>query len=313
MGMRGSGFEGSRFKELGVAVVVILIVVGGVLFLSVKRLGVGYVAVVVDPVFGTTRTVGDGGSARYYFKPPWADSHKVYVATDSIDMWTDPTGTGEYPAVESLTEDGLKVEVDVTVRWSLAHSKVDALFRRFPRLDWRKRALVPIIRESIRNTIVTYTAIETIENRGAITVEMRGDLRENFEKESSLSGAVVFDALNLRDMQLPQKFVGAIEAKLSAEQLAIAAEHNRTKMLVEANATAQSKIVEAEGRARSRLIVANATRRAIEAIAAGETLTDRESLTHIYMYLETLRDISEQGGQIIAITGEQGEYILPIK
>lgn len=312
MSVRASGFGGSRFKALGVAVVVIMIVVGGILFLGMGRLGVGYVAVVVDPAFGMTRTVGDGQSARYYFKPPWAESHKVYVATDSMDMWTDPTGTGDYPAVESLSKDGLKVEVDVTVRWSLAPSRVGEMFRRFPGMDWREHALVPIIRESIRNTIVNYTAIETIESRGVIALQMRENLREALETESSLSGAVTLQALNLREMKLPQKFVEAIEAKLSAEQLVIAAEHNRTRMLVEANATAQSKIVEAEGKAGSRRIISKATRRAIEAIAAGNNTTDRESITQLYMYLETLRDISEQGGRIIVLT-EKGRYIIPTK
>jgi len=311
--MRNSGFEGPRFKELGVVVVVILILIGGILFVSVGRIRVGYVVVVVDPVFGTTRTVGDGASARYYFKPPWAGSHEIYVATDSVDMWTDPTGTGDYPAVESLTEDGLKVEVDVTVRWSISPSGVKALYTRFPGLDWKNRAMFPIIRESIRNTVVNYNAIEIIENRAAIALQMRRDLREDLETEESLSGAVVLRALNLRDMKLPQTFVDSIEAKLSAEQLAIAAEFNKTKILVEANATAQSKILEAEGRARSRRIIANATRRAIEAIASVDNATDRETLTQLYMYLETLRDISEQGGRITVISGEKGRYIIPTK
>ncbi|KYH38566.1 MAG: hypothetical protein AYL28_003220, partial [Candidatus Bathyarchaeota archaeon B23] len=106
-------------------------------------------------------------------------------------------------------------------------------------------------------------------------------------------------------------FVKAIEAKLAAEQLSIAAEYNRTRMLVLANASAASQIIEAQGFATSRLIVANATRRAIEIIAAEEGM-DVVELTSLYLYLETLREIAERGGSIIIISGEEN-LLLPIQ
>lgn len=32
-------------------------------------------------------------------------------------MWSEQIVTGEFPAVEALTKDGLKVNVDITVGW----------------------------------------------------------------------------------------------------------------------------------------------------------------------------------------------------
>jgi regulator of protease activity HflC (stomatin/prohibitin superfamily) len=301
-------FEGRpRIEGAGAVAVVLIIIVGGILVFSVGRVGVGYVSVIVDPVFGTTSSVGDGANARYFFKPPWASVFKVYVATDSINMWTEQAATGDFPSVEALTKDGLKVDIDITVRWRISPSGAVALFRRFPALDWKDRAIIPIIRETARNLIVDFTAIETIDTM------MEQELVEAFSVEPSLEGAVLIDGVDLRRIALPAKFVSAIESKLSAEQLAIAAEFNRTQILVLANASAVSEIIKAQGMAKSRIIVANATRESIEVIASLNPDIDQAELTRLYIYLETLRDISESGkGTFIIAPSDSGQFIIPI-
>jgi regulator of protease activity HflC (stomatin/prohibitin superfamily) len=203
--------------------------------------------------------------------------------------------------------------VDITVRWSISPSKALDLFKRYPGMDWRDRAIIPIIRETIRNLIVGFTAIQTIEERGVISALMEKSLAEAFKKEASLSDAVILEAVNLRRIALPDAFVDAIESKLAAEQLAIAAEFNKTRILVIANATALSKIIEAEGIAQSKIIIANATREAIEAIASQQPGLNSTQLTSLYLYLETLRSIAEAGrGLIIVIPGEADRFLLPI-
>lgn len=298
---------------MGAIIVVIIIIVGGLLVFSVGRIGVGYVAVIVDPVLSSTSGVGDGTNAQYFFKPPWASVFKVYVATDSVNMWSEQAAEGDFPAVEALTKDGLRVDVDITVRWRVMHSSVVDLFRRFPGLDWKERAIIPIIRETVRNRIVDFTAIETIEKRGVISAIMKQALDESFGEEPSLTGAVLIDAVNLRRIALPDKFVAAVESKLAAEQLAIAAEFNKTRILVIANASAQSQVIQAQGAAKSRVIIANATREAIDVIAALRPDLDHEELTKLYLYLETLRDIAESGkGTFIIAPSDTGQFIIPI-
>ena len=293
--------------------VVLIIIIGGVLIFSFGRIGVGYVAVVVDPVFRSTTLAGDGANALYFFKPPWASIYRVYVATDSVNMWSEILAKGDFPAVESLTKDGLRVDVDITIRWRVSASGVVDLFRRFPALDWKERAIIPIIRENIRNLVVDFTAIETIERRGVMDTLMEQTLSEAFEKEPSLAGAILLDAVDLRRISLPDTFINAIESKLAAEQLAIAAEFNKTRILVVANATAESQIVQAEGLAKSKIIIANATREAIDAIVAQNPELNSTQLTNLYIYLEALKDIAETGkGSFIIVTGEAGQYIIPV-
>ena len=293
--------------------VVLIIIISGVLVFSVGRIGVGYVAVIVDPVFGTTSSVGDGANARYFLKPPWASVFKIYVATDSVNMWSEAVARDDFPAVEALTKDGLKVDVDITVRWRVLPSGVVDLYRRFPGLDWKDRAIIPIIRQTVRNLIVDFTAIETIESRGVIGTQLVQDLGEVFEAETSLQGAVLIDAVNLRRITLPDKFVNAIESKLAAEQLAIAAEFNKTKILVLANASAVSQRIRAAGIADSKLIIANATKEAIEVIAFRLPETDLTQITNLYIYLETLRDIAESGkGTFIIAPTDSEQFIIPV-
>lgn len=302
-----------RLETAGAIAVVLIIIVGGVLFFSFGRIGVGYVAVVVDPVFGSTTAVGDGANAQYFFKPPWASIFKVYVATDSVHMWSEVGEVGDFPAVPCLTKDGLRVDVDITVRWRVSASAVVDLFRRFPAMDWKERATIPIIREAIRNLIVDFTAIETIERRGVVSAMMEEALTEAFSVEPSLAGAIILDAVDLRRISLPDAFIGAIESKLAAEQLAIAAEFNKTKMLVLANATAMSQILQAEGLAKSKIIIANATREAIDAIAAQQPGLNSTQLMNLYLYLEALKDIAESGkGSFIIVTGDTGQFIIPL-
>lgn len=305
-------FEGPRIEGGSVAVIVLVIVLGGALFLSVSNIGVGYVAVVVDPVFGSTSVVGTGSNAQYFLKAPWASVYKIYVATDSVHMWSDATEEGDFPAVESLTKDGLKVDVDITVRWSIAPGAAADLFRRYPALDWKDRAIIPIIRETIRNMLVDYTAIQTIEQRASLGVALAASLENAFRDESSLSSALVLDAVNIRKISLPENFVNAIEKKLAAEQLSIAAEFNKTRLLVIADANAQSAIIEAQGRAESRLIIANATRLSLDIIAQASPGIDQAELTKLYLYLETLRDMAASGNAQFIVAPDAGQYILNI-
>ena len=306
-------FEGPRIEGIAVIIIALLIIAGGVVFFSIGRITVGYVAVIVDPVFGTTNVVGTGQNAQYFVKAPWASVFKIYIATDSIHMWSDATGQGDFPAVESLTKDGLKVDVDITVRWSIDPIYAGELYRRYPRLDWKDRAIIPIIRETVRNLLVDYTAIETIELRQAIGTVLKQQLREAFNSEQSLQDAITLDAVNIRKIALPTTFVEAIEKKLAAEQLAIAAEFNKTRQLVLADANAESAIKEAEGLAQSRLLLANSTREAISIIASSNPDLDSSEITKLYLYLETLRDIAESGKGQFIIVPDESQYILPIR
>jgi regulator of protease activity HflC (stomatin/prohibitin superfamily) len=301
-----------------VIAIVLIVLIAGTLFFSFSRVNVGNVAVIIDPILGTISSEGDGSRSYYFFKTPWASSKEIYVATDSIHMWTDRdkvTGQityGDFPAVSALTRDGLGVEVDITVRWSLAPGTIVELYKKYPVGDWKDRAIIPIVRRAIRDTVVQFTAIATIEERDAVAVEFERILRIALSEETSLVNSTILGSIDLREIALPMVFVEAIEAKLAAEQLAIAAEFNKTKILVLANATAQAAILEAQGIATSRIVVADATYESLQ-IIAGEAGVNSTELTSLYLTLEALKDMAQTGNvTFLIVSGETGTWILPV-
>lgn len=309
---RRYGFEGPKIEEYGVIAIILIVVVGGLLFFGFGRIGVGYVSVVVDPVFGSTKVVGNGLNAQYFLKAPWASVYRIYVATDSVHMSSETSTASDFPAVESLTKDGLKVDIDITVRWSIRPESAALLYQRYPGLDWKDRAIIPIIRETIRNLLSNFTAIDTIEKRTSVSISLRASLEKALEDEPSLSGAILLDAVNIRKISLPANFVESIEKKLASEQLAIAAEFNKTRLLVIADANAQTVIIQAKGAAQAQLVTANATKSAIDKIAEANPNIDVNELTKIYLYLETLSDISNKGKTQFIVVPSTDQFILPI-
>ncbi|MCS7138672.1 MAG: prohibitin family protein [Crenarchaeota archaeon] len=293
-------------KVVSVIVGVILLIIAiSVLFvLTLVTTEVGYITLIIDPVAGTVTTKGDGTTARWFFfsKAPWAYEKKVYVAVDVLHMWTEGGKIGDFPAVGCLTKDGLAVEVDITVRWRINPSNVLDLFKKYPELDWKSRTIVPLIRETLRDVSSKYTAMETITKREEIAVAVNNLLEKALREEPTLQGSIVFEGIDLREINLPRKFTDAIEAKLSAEQEKLAAEFQAAKVLVLANADANATVIRAQG-----------TAEAINQIAEKSNIETKE-IAQLYILVEALKKIAETEGKVVVVIvqGEAGSWIMPI-
>jgi len=299
----------SRVIALLVLILIVFLAVFGASMIS--SVGVSEVAIIVDPITGSVagRVVGP----RFFFKAPWQQVVIVSLAVESLDMWTDfATGQrGEWPSIASLTKDGLEVYVDITIRWRVDPDKVTTLYLNYPRLDWETKALAPLVRETVRNIISNYTAIETIEKRAEISRRLATELVEIVNKEGSLGGAILIQDIDLRSIQLPSAFKSAVEQKLSEEQQKIAAQFKRERMLIEANATATSRILEAMGEARARIIGANATSESLRLIM--EAANNSTEIAQTYLTYSMLRDLAERGGNVyIVVTSGGGAQVIPV-
>jgi len=294
-------------------VLIVLIILFVILPLTVFRsVGVGYGVVLVDPLAGSVSEPVIGPT--WFFKAPWVSDVHIYYAVDSVGMWTEAGEQGEYPAITAISKDGLSIEVDVLVRWSLKPTELKELYQTFPRLDWKDRVVSSVIREVTRNVISNYTAIQIIENRLLITQDLGLKITMSLIAEESLKGSLDPGTIeiDLRDITPPTKFLQAIEDKLAAQQAKLQAEFEREKILILANATATQQIIEAEGEASSRLIIANGTAESIRIIAerAGMNATE---LTNLYMTLEALKDIAKTAKTFVVVLGEDGlVYMLPV-
>lgn len=290
---------------LVILVVLVLVFVGFFALGSWVSVGVGDAVLIVD---ATTGTVGDpilGASAGFFvngFLRLARLQYPVYIyyQMDSIGMWTEWTQAGEealrgeYPAIMGISKDGLEIEVDVLVRWSLDPVHLKNLYMRYPNKDWKDVAIASIIREEVRHTISNFTAIEVIEKRATIEDSLNQAIRSGLLGEPSLEDAIVGSTLevDLRDIDPSIEFVKAIEAKLAAEQAKIQAEFEYERALTLARAEAESKI-----------IVANGTREAIDTIVSITGETNSTRIAELYLTVEALKIIAPNAKNFIVVWG----------
>ena len=289
----------------------LLIVFAIVIPLTVFRtVAVGYGAILVDPIAKTIS--GPVTGPAWFFKAPWVSDVHIYYALDSVGMWKEDAVQGDYPPITPISKDGLRIELDVLVRWSLDSTKLKALYERFPNLDWKDRVVASVIREAGRDIVGQYTVVEIIENRSVITRVLSEEIVSSLYAEESLLNSLINVEVDLRDVDPPAEFLKAIEAKLAAEQSKLQAEFERERILILANASAAEKIIAAQGEASSRLIVANGTAQSIRIIADNAGMNTTE-LTNLYLTLEALKEIGETTENFVVILGQDGlTYLIPI-
>ncbi|MFB0522904.1 MAG: prohibitin family protein [Candidatus Bathyarchaeia archaeon] len=298
-------------KRAAVAALFLLIVFAIIVPLTVFRtVAVGYGAILVDPIAKSIS--GPITGPAWFFKAPWVTDIHIYFAIDSIGMWKEDAVQGDYPPITPISKDGLRIELDVLVRWSLDSTKLNALYERFPNLDWKDRVVASVIREAGRDIVGQYTVVQIIENRSVITQTLSDEIVSSLYAEESLLNALINVEVDLRDVDPPAEFLKAIEAKLAAEQSKLQAEFERERILILANASAREKIIAARGEAESRLIVANGTAESIRIIAEDAGMNTTE-LTNLYLTLEALKEIGRTTENFVVILGQDGlTYLIPL-
>jgi len=290
--------------------IVVIIVAVLIPLLFLRTVDVGYGALVVDPLSGTVSQPVIGPA--WFIQPPWAYTKNIYYAIDSIGMWKEDGLIGDFPPITPISKDGLRIEVDLLVRWSIDPTKLVSLFQRFPNLDWKERVISSVVREVGRNVMGQYTAIEVIENRSIITKDLSDEIVASLVTEESLLNAILNVEVDLRDIDPPIEFLTAIEAKLAAEQAKLQAEFEKARILILANASAAEKIIAAEGEATSRMIVANGTAASIRIIAQDAGMNATE-LTNLFLTLEALKEIAKTTQTFVVVMGQDGlTYLLPV-
>jgi regulator of protease activity HflC (stomatin/prohibitin superfamily) len=302
--------RGLSMKRIVMVVLIIVVLVAIVVPVTMLRtVDVGYVALLVDPL---SRTVSEPiAGPAWFLKAPWVTDIRVYTAVDSVGMWKEDGLIGDFPPITPISSDGLRIEIDVLVRWSLDTTKLKALYERYPRLDWKENVISSVTREVARNIMGQYSAIEIIENRSVITQVLTTEIINSLTTEESLLNALQNVEVDLRDIDPPLEFIKAIESKLAAEQAQLQAEFEKQRIIILADASAAEQIIAAEGEATSRLILANGTAEAIRIIAETNLMNTTE-LTNLFLTLEALKVIAETTQNFIVVLGEGNlTYLIP--
>lgn len=269
----------------------------------------GYAMLIVDATKPDVQKVSEpilGAAAGFYldgFKKIIGQQYAVliYYATDTYE-----------DTIPCFSSDQLEMAITVQMRWQLNISKLRALYRSYPKLDYEQTAIDSIMEETIRLVTKNYTALETVEFRENVAEQMQEQVFKKIAEDPSLEGALSYLRFDLKNIGYPEQYTKAIEEKLVKEQLKLGAEFERQRILILANATAQEIILKSEGEAQAKIIIANSTKQAIQMIleASGADPQNATRIAELYLWVETLKQIAPNIDKFFLFVGKEGVPIM---
>ena len=293
-----------------IIIAVVGVIIGLVVFTMVYQVGVGQAGMVVDPLTGTISDPVLGPT--FGLKAPWTTLTTVEYARETLGMWGDATDElADYPSIDCFSKDQLEMQVDIMIRWSVDPAKLKDLYQSFPSLNWEGKAVASLVREHVRYITKQYTAVQTIELRDIIGLEIEQELINAINEATSLRGAIIDIEVDLRNVALPARYTTAIEDKLAAEQLKIQAEFEADRKIIQANANATALLIGANATAQQKVIDGQGIQEAITILVAEQNIAEEDHMEflELYVYLKTLETLAENEN-VTFIVGVEGENLL---
>jgi len=173
-------------------------------------------------------------------------------------------------ATESTASSDLQeVTTTVAVNYRLDAKQVLTIYKDL-RNDYEIRVITPNIQEALKAATAKYVATELITERESVKDSFFNILK------SKLSGyGIEVLSVSVTEFQFSEPFTRAIEAKVTAEQDALAAqnklkqiEYEAQQQVIQASANATAIITLANANANATIISANATAEAVQIIQA---------------------------------------------
>lgn len=174
--------------------------------------------------------VGDTINSGLYFKLPLIEN------VISIDVKTQK----EQVSASASSKDLQIVNSTIALNYSLEPSKVGNVYKEIG-LSYKERIIDPAIQESVKASTAKFTAEELITKRD----EVKNDIKEHLSSRLSNSGIVVED-FSIINFDFSKSFNEAIEAKVTAEQNALASKNKLAQVQYEAQQSVEKAKGEAE-------------------------------------------------------------------
>ncbi len=235
-------FKPGKFKGLSVGLIAIIFI--AIMFLSQAILVVdaGKRAIIMNRVSGMEkRVLGEG----MHILIPGIQMPTTYsVRTQTYTM---ATGDGRNAirsddALVSLTSDGQKIAMDMSVRYNLMPDNVWKLHQTVGR-DYEQKIIRPEVRSVARNTVAQYPVLGVYSEK---RLEIQNLIQENLKKSLANYNINLSEVL-IRNVKFSEEFAKAIEMKQVALQ-----EAERMKYILEKQRQEKErKIIEAEGEAQA--------------------------------------------------------------
>ncbi|WP_367996175.1 prohibitin family protein [Haloferax volcanii] len=198
----------------------------------------------------TTGTVFEPGA--HLVNPVSQSTSSLSVRPQSYTM-SSSTSEGDKrgdDAITVLTEDGLRTDIDVTVRYRIDAGQAVEFYRNYRTLETAEERL---IRPSIRSVLRTeagrlpVTVIYTGEGQTQLKAAAERELAEEFADDG-----LILEAVQVRNVELPAEYAQAVEQKEITEQRR---QQKQDELAVE-ELEAERKRIEAQGQADANRIIA---------------------------------------------------------
>lgn len=213
-------------------------------------------------------------SSGFHLKNPFVNITKMSIRTQEYTM-SAVQGEGDRfgdDAIQVLTQEGLSVQLDMTVLFHLIEEKASDVYRDIS-TNYREVIIRPTIRSTIREVIAQYEAKDIYSEKRE---EAAQRILENLQVALEPRGIEIEDVL-IRNVVLPDDLARSIEEKLQAEQDAARYDF----LLDQAAKEAERKRVEAEGQRDAQAIINQSlTTRYLQFLYI-ESLKDREGTIYV--------------------------------
>jgi regulator of protease activity HflC (stomatin/prohibitin superfamily) len=208
-----------------IAAFIILLIILVFAFGSWGTVNAGNRGIVIRMGAVTGEVKGEG----VYGKTPWIESvREIAVRVQKTQVET-----------EGASKDLQIVHTIVAINLAIQPEKCAQIYQKFGD-DFAGNVIVPSAQESIKAVLAQYTAEELVTKRESVREAIR-----NLVIEKLTPIGLRIDAVNIVDFDFSKTFNEAIEAKVTAEQHALAAKNKLAQIEFEA----QQKIAEAKGKA----------------------------------------------------------------
>lgn len=214
-----------NFKVVG-TVVGLIVVIAVILminpFVSIQSQQVGVVT-----QFGAIQgTVGEG---LHVINPFITDVVKMDITTQQLSV-----------PVNAASKDLQSVSTEISINYNLDSGKVVDIYRELKN-EYEARVIQPSIQEAVKGATAKYTAEELITKRE----EVKGVIYNNLRERLSTRDIVVTEVL-ITNFDFSPSFNSAVEAKVKAEQDALASKNKLEQTKYEAEQKVVSATAEAE-------------------------------------------------------------------
>lgn len=176
---------------------------------------------------------------------PWNNIIKFNVREQVIDFNKE---NPQYGVLDVIDKNGLKIFVEVTVRYSPQYDKIGYIYEKFGGAEeYKTKLIIPEVRSTVRQIMGQYDAEEIystkrLEIEQKIIDETKSILSKNY---------IDMKALLIRSITIPDNLIKAIEEKLTKQQEAIAYDY----IIDKKKKIKLGKIIDAQGIAEYNRIV----------------------------------------------------------